>query len=52
MSEQLKINIIKMVLEIEKRNINNGFPKTKDEIIAEIEKVIITEVDKHENTKN
>ncbi|WP_342530637.1 hypothetical protein MKY80_18700 [Lysinibacillus sp. FSL R5-0849] len=47
--DELKKNIIKSVIEIEKKNINNGFPLTKDEMIIQIEELIIREVDKYEN---
>ncbi len=47
--DELKKNIIKSVLEIEKKNINNDYPLTKDEMIIQIEELIIREVDKYEN---
>lgn len=40
-----------MILELEKKNIHSGFKLTKEEMVAQIEELIIKEVDKYENSK-
>lgn len=50
--EQLKKEILRQILELEKKNIYNGYQKTKEQMVAEIESIIISEVEKHENRKN
>lgn len=49
--DELKKSIVKSVLELEKKNIHNGFPLTRDEMINQIEELIIKEVDLYENSK-
>jgi hypothetical protein len=48
---ELHTTIIKKIIEIEKKNIYNGFPKSKKQMEAEIEVIIQEEVDKYENFK-
>lgn len=50
--EQLKRNILKGILELERINIINGYPKTKDQMVMEIEELIIKEVENFENKGN
>lgn len=50
--DQLKKNIIKAVLQLEKENVNNGYPKTKEQMVSEVEKIIISEVTNYENKEN
>ncbi len=47
--EQIKKEILRQVLELEKKNIYNGYSKTKDQMIAEIQNIIKAEVDKGED---
>ncbi|MDZ4554946.1 hypothetical protein [Bacillus cereus] len=47
--EQLKLDIIKRILEIENKNIQNGYPETKEQMIAKIENIITEEVNKFED---
>lgn len=50
--DDLRRSIIKKIIEIEKRNSYNNYPKTKEMMVKEIERIIVEEVDIYENTKN
>ncbi|HFT5902894.1 TPA: hypothetical protein ACGSMF_004032 [Bacillus cereus] len=49
--EEMEKNIIKLILELERKNIHSGFKMTRDQMIDAIEKIIIEGVEKYENSK-
>ncbi|MDC7797569.1 hypothetical protein PQS34_15910 [Bacillus altitudinis] len=49
--DELKKSIVRSILEFEKKNIHNGYPLTREEMISRIEELIIKEVDHYEDSK-